>query len=143
MYRISKEFTFAMGHRLSYHEGACRNIHGHNYRIVVGVKSEKLNNEGMVIDFSDLKYITKSFLDMMDHALMINKVDKYAIEKMKEILPFLKVVELDFEPTAENMARMIYEHVGQALNKKAWQDIKVDYVTVYETETSEATYSLD
>jgi 6-pyruvoyltetrahydropterin/6-carboxytetrahydropterin synthase len=143
MYRISKEFTFAMAHRLSCHKGACRNIHGHNYRVVVGVKSEKLNDEGMVIDFSDLKYILKSFLDMIDHALMINRVDKDVVEKMKEVLPFLKVIEVDYEPTAENMARMIYEHVGQALNKNAYWSIKVDYVTVYETDTSEATYSLD
>ncbi len=143
MYRISKEFTFPMGHRLSYHRGACKNFHGHNYRVVVGVRSETLNDKGMIMDFSDLKSIVGSFLDMMDHALMVNEVDEEFIKKMKEFFPDTKVIEVPFEPTAENMARMIYEHVGQALNKKAWQDIKVDYVTVYETETSEATYSLD
>jgi len=154
MYRISKEFTFAMAHRLSCHKGACKNIHGHNYRIIVGVKSEKLNDEGMVIDFSDLKIIVGSFLDTMDHALMLNEVDEELTKKIKEVFPTFKVIKVPFEPTAENMAREIFEHVSQSLDNM-WRfehtghpldkipDFKIDYITVYETDTSEATYSLD
>ncbi len=141
MYRISKQFTFSMGHRLSRHLGACKNFHGHNYRVVVGLKSEKLNDNGMIIDFSDLKSVVGSFLEMMDHALMVNETDEELIKKMKEILPMFKVIEVPFEPTAENMAREIYENVGDMLKKM--YDGKIDYVTVFETDTSEATYSLD
>ena len=141
MYRISKEFTFPMGHRLSCHTGACKNFHGHNYRVVVGVKSETLDDKGMVIDFSNLKSLVGSFLDMMDHALMINEVDEEFIKNLKELFPDTKIIEVPFEPTAENMAREIYENVGDML-KKMW-GITMDYVTVYETDTAEATYSLD
>jgi len=141
MYRLAKQFTFAMGHRLSRHTGACKNFHGHNYTVEVGVKSDKLNEDGMLIDFVNLKSIVGSFLDMLDHALMINETDEELIGKMKEILPGLKTIEMPCEPTAENMAREIYEHAGKAL-KKMWS-VDIDYVTVYETDTSNATYSED
>lgn len=140
MFRISKEFTFAMGHRLSCHKGACKNFHGHNYKVKICVKSEKLNENGMVIDFGDLKRIVKSFLDMMDHALMINNTDHEIAEKMEKLLPFIKIIETPFEPTAENMAKEIFLNVGLKLKKEYGVD--VEYVTVYETDTSEATYSL-
>jgi 6-pyruvoyltetrahydropterin/6-carboxytetrahydropterin synthase len=139
MYRLAKQFTFAMGHRLSKHKGACKNFHGHNYTVEVGVKSEFLNDNGMVIDFGNLKSTVGSFLDMMDHALMVNHNDGQLIEKMKEILPGLKVIETPFEPTAENMAKEIYVRVGEAL-KKMW-NVEIDYVDVYETDTSRASYS--
>ena len=140
MYRISKEFTFAMGHRLSCHEGACKNFHGHNYKVEIGVKSEKLNENGMVIDFGHLKGIVGTFLDMMDHALMVNDTDNEFVEKLKEHFPFIKVIETPFEPTAENMAKEIFENVGEKL-KEVW-GIDIDYVVVWETDTSKATYSL-
>jgi 6-pyruvoyltetrahydropterin/6-carboxytetrahydropterin synthase len=139
MYRLAKQFTFAMGHRLSKHKGACKNFHGHNYTVEVGVKSEFLNDNGMVIDFGNLKATVGSFLDTMDHALMVNHNDGQLIEKMKEILPGLKVIETPFEPTAENMAKEIYVRVGEAL-KKMW-NVEIDYVDVYETDTSRASYS--
>jgi len=139
MYRLAKEFTFAMGHRLSCHAGACKNFHGHNYTVEVGVKSETLNSDGMVIDFGNLKATVSGFLNMMDHALMVNEVDRPMIKKMQEILPGLKVIETPFEPTAENMAREIYENVGDVLKKM--YSIDMDYITVWETDTSSATYS--
>lgn len=141
MYRIAKQFTFAMGHRLSLHKGACKNIHGHNYTVEVGVKSQTLNEDGMVIDFGNLKGTVMGFLDMFDHALMVNDVDEELIEKMKEILPQLKVIETPFDPTAENMAEQIYDHVGSVL-KTMWK-VDIDYVTVWETDTSYATYDGD
>ena len=141
MYRLAKQFTFSMGHRLSLHQGACKNIHGHNYMIEVGVRGKTLNEDGMLIDFGNLKATVNGFLDMMDHALMINETDTDLIKRMKEHLPELKTIETPFEPTAENMAREIYTHVGAVL-KEMWK-VNIDYVTVWETDTSNATYSED
>jgi 6-pyruvoyltetrahydropterin/6-carboxytetrahydropterin synthase len=141
MYRISKEFTFAMGHRLSCHQGACKNFHGHNYKVEIGVKSEKLNKDGMVIDFGYLKSIVEMFLDEVDHALMVNDKDHDFVDKLKKHFPFMKVIETPFEPTAENMSREIFEKIGKKL-KEAW-GIDIDYVVVWETDTSKATYSIE
>ncbi len=141
MYRISKEFKFAMGHRLSRHSGACKNIHGHNYTVIIGLKSDYLNPKGMIIDFSDLKRVVNAYLDQMDHALMVSKQDEKMVEKLKEIMPSLKTLIVPFEPTAENMSKDIFNHVGKVL-KTMWY-VDIDYVTVFETDTSQATYSLD
>lgn len=138
MYKISKEFTFAMAHRLSCHKDLCKNLHGHNYRVEVGIKSKFLNDEGMVMDFAQLKSIVMEFLDTMDHALMVNGTDLEMILKMKEDLPELKVLIVPYEPTAENMAKEIYMYVAKKI--ECLFRIKVDYVTIYETDTSKATY---
>lgn len=141
MFRIAKEFTFAMGHRLSRHDGACKNIHGHNYTVIIGLKSKELNNKGMIMDFSDLKRVANVFLDPMDHALMVSKADEKIASKMGEIMPFLKILIVPYEPTAENMSKDIFDHVGEIL-KTMW-NVDIDYVTIFETDTSQATYSLD
>ena len=62
MYHLAKEFKFAMGHRLSKHMGLCKNFHGHNYTVGVGVRSNQLNDNGMVMDFSHLKAVVSGFL---------------------------------------------------------------------------------
>ena len=143
MYRLAKEFTFAMGHRLSCHSGLCRNFHGHNYRVLVGIKSKELDKNGMVMDFSDLKAVVEGFLYAFDHALMVNEsADEELINKMTEALGGLKTLVVPFEPTAENMAREIYQNVGKAI-EKMYDGVKMDYVTVYETDNSAATYDQD
>jgi 6-pyruvoyltetrahydropterin/6-carboxytetrahydropterin synthase len=141
MYKLSKQFTFAMGHRLSCHQGVCKNLHGHNYTVEVGIKSGTLNKDGMLMDFSNLKAVVEGFLGYMDHALMVNETDGDLIKKMQEIIPSLKIIETPFEPTAENMAEEIYKHVGDVLTKS--YSVQMDYVTIWETDTSCATYSED
>jgi 6-pyruvoyltetrahydropterin/6-carboxytetrahydropterin synthase len=137
IYKISKEFNVAMGHRLSCHNGLCKNFHGHNYKIIVGVKSKYLNENGMVMDFSDLKIIVNQYLDSLDHALMINEADTELVDRLKDALPELKVIHVPYEPTAENMAAEIYHYVKNKLEKF----VQMDYVTIYETESSKATYT--
>ena len=139
MYRLTKEFKFSMGHRLSKHQGLCKNIHGHNYRIIVAVKSIELNSDGMVIDFGNLKAIVEGFLDAMDHALMVNEDDKQFIKKITEVMPEMRIIETGFEPTAENMSREIFSQIGRTL-ARMYPQVHMDYVTVYETDGSAATY---
>lgn len=142
MYRISKEFTFAMGHRLSCHDGLCKNFHGHNYTVVVGLKSEVLNPNGMVMDFGDLKAIGENYFKEFDHAMMINRTDHDKFMALRQAMPFLKVLEVDYEPTAENMAKSAYEYFSSELEK--YEGVtRIDFITIYETDKSQATYSED
>jgi len=142
MYRISKDFSFSMGHRLSCHDGLCKNFHGHNYTVVVGLRSEKLNPNGMIMDFSDFKAIGKHYFKEFDHAMMINKsdVDKFMV--LQKQMPFLKVLVVDYEPTAENMARDIYFYFAKEITKYS-NDAQMDHVTIFETDKSQASYSQD
>lgn len=126
-----------MGHRLSLHKGLCKNFHGHNYKVIVGIKSEELNDNGMVMDFGEMKWIVREYTTSLDHALMVNSSDKYLLGRLLDVLPELKVLAVPYEPTAEHMSREIYEHVDSKIKKP----LQMDYVTVYETDTSQATYT--
>lgn len=139
MYKITKEFKVSMGHRLSQHQGLCKNIHGHNYRIEVGIKSETLNKNGMVMDFTDLKNIVRGYISILDHVLMFNQNDYTIVEKLTDLLPQLKILTTPYEPTAENMCAEMYKFVKMKLP----EGVEMDYITMYETDSSKATYTED
>lgn len=89
MFRVSKRMEIAGAHRLNLdYESPCKRLHGHNWIITVHCKSEELNERGMVIDFKAIKQLVH---DKLDHQF-INEV-------------------VDFNPTAENMAKWICEQV--------------------------------
>ena len=76
--RVTKSFGFETGHALYGHDGLCKNIHGHSYKLYVTVIGKPINDvnqakNGMVIDFKDLKTIVKSeIVDVFDHAMVLN-----------------------------------------------------------------------
>jgi 6-pyruvoyltetrahydropterin/6-carboxytetrahydropterin synthase len=143
MFRLEKRFTFPMGHRLCKHDGACFNFHGHNYVVLVGLKSTMLNKNDMIIDFSHLKEELNAIFDVLDHAFMINKEDKEMVEKLQNA--DLKVIPVDYDPTAERMAEELYFAIQAKLpqlRKKAENsELCLDYVTIFENENSKATFS--
>ena len=62
--RITKEFHFEMSHCLNNYNGACKNIHGHSYKLFITLRGEPSTDKtsssfGMVMDFRDLKRIVK------------------------------------------------------------------------------------
>jgi len=132
MYRVSKSVSFCYGHRLLNYQGKCRYLHGHNARAVITLESGALDECGMVKDFSELKRLVWEWLDSeIDHTLLLHKDDP--------ILPLLqdsgeRVKVTEENPTAEVIARMIYEYV-------AAKDFPVTNVTLWETDTSYASYS--
>lgn len=142
MYRIEKKFSFAGGHRLSKHEGLCKNIHGHNYIVYVGIKSEKLNKNDMIIDFSDLKAIAGAYFEKYDHCLIVNQKDAEWMKPLVDKMGWRATImdHEDRDPTAEVMSEVFYKHIKEIFTRK-FNDIQVDYVIVYENENSKATYS--
>ena len=141
MYKISKEFTFPMGHRLSKHKGRCQFIHGHNFKVIVGVKSKSLNYNDMVMDFGDLKKIVNEYIDRYcDHALALNNDDLELEQKMKSIFPETRVCLYFGDPTAEVLAQRLYNHIEEKLSETVYATVMMDYVTIYENDKSAATY---
>ena len=132
MYRISTSVSFCYGHRLINYQGKCRHLHGHNARAVITLESSGLDDRGMVKDFSDVKRLLWEWLDReIDHTLLLHRDDP--------VLPVLqgageRVMAVDYNPTAENIARMIFDFVADT-------GYPVVDVTVWETETSHASYS--
>ena len=139
MYRIEKRFTFPMGHRLSKHRGRCFSLHGHNFVVLIGVMSEKLNDDDMLIDFANLKSLVGGFLDGLDHCLLLNESDSKLAKQLEEA--GMRVLTVDHDPTAEKLSEEIFTSIDMAL-QKMHPEVKLEYVTVFENENSKATYSL-
>jgi 6-pyruvoyltetrahydropterin/6-carboxytetrahydropterin synthase len=132
MYQVSKSVSFCYGHRLINYSGKCQHLHGHNARAVITLESGTLDERGMVEDFSEVKRLVWEWLEReIDHTLLLHKDDP--------VLPLLqgageRVKPVDGNPTAEVIARMIYEFVAD-------RGYPVTEVTVWETDTSRASYS--
>jgi len=82
-------------------------LHGHNGHAIITLESETLDARGMVLDFSDIKRVVSAWIDdNLDHRMLLHKDDPIVpvLREHKEPL-FL----LDVNPTAENIARLIYD----------------------------------
>ena len=106
---------------LNGHEGACKRMHGHNWKVEVEVCGNKLDNIGMVIDFKEIRNMTKGVVDQLDHRFL-NDLD-----------PFKKI-----NPTAENIAQYIYTELSDVMNDK---QIEVKSIKLWETEKSAVTFT--
>jgi len=135
--RITKEFHFEMAHALENYDGACKNIHGHSYKLFITLKGQPLENEnspkkGMVLDFQDLKKLVKRpVVDWLDHSLVLNsKTPKEFIEQVSSL--YEKVHVFDFQPTCENL--VIY--IAQFLRDSMPDSTVLHSVKLYETASS-------
>ena len=141
MHYIKRHFKFAGGHRLSKHEGLCKNIHGHNYDVWVTVKTPELDENDMVLDFSKFKDHVNSIIDSFDHCLLVNQCDEEMMEPFKK--RGMRVMVLgDYDPTAEKMAEQIFLAL-KLLFTGLYATITVDQVEVFENVKSSAIYRED
>ncbi|HWQ32231.1 MAG TPA: 6-carboxytetrahydropterin synthase QueD [Blastocatellia bacterium] len=124
MHEVMIQMSFSSAHLLRGHQGKCANLHGHNYRVEVYVRGQKLNEIGMLIDFADLKAATKKVVDYLDH------------KNINELPPFDK----EINPTAEEMAAYFLHEVGRQVNDSRVQVYKV---RLWETDNCCATYQVD
>ncbi len=123
MYEVTVEDTFAAGHYLRNYKGKCENPHGHNYKVRVTLAGRDLDDAGLLLDFKDLKSVMKHVIDYLDHQ-MINDLE-----------PFTKL-----NPSAENLAKYFYDQTNAGLKQKTDGRVQVKSVTIFETDTSIATY---
>lgn len=131
MYSVVKQLSFCYGHRLLNYQGKCAHPHGHNGRAEIEFGAEALDRPGMVIDFVDIKSEVKRFLDdELDHKMLLRHDDP-----LTKILQDLgePVFIMEQNPTAENIARVIFEFAKQ-------RGLPVLSVRLWETETSYAEY---
>ncbi len=122
MYKLMIETDFSAAHQLRGYKGKCENLHGHNWKVQVSVISEVLNEIELVIDFHELKEITKEIVSNLDHKIINN------------VYPFMEK-----NPSSENIAKWIYDSLKEKLKAK-YDHIEVSSVTVWESSTASATY---
>ena len=89
MFIVKKRMEIAGAHRLNLnYESKCANLHGHNWIVTVWCKSQTLDANGMVIDFTHIK---REVQDKLDHKFL------------NDVVPF--------NPTAENIAKWVYNQI--------------------------------
>ncbi|NMC67415.1 MAG: 6-carboxytetrahydropterin synthase QueD [Spirochaetales bacterium] len=125
MYRVVINDKFSSAHFLRNYKGKCENLHGHNYLVEVYVISKVLNDSEMVIDFTELKKITKDILNQIDHFLL-NDID------------FFK----SHNPTSENIAYYIFSKINEKI-KDNLNNIILEKVRVWETDQQYAEYFIN
>lgn len=120
MFELTVETTFSAAHQLKGYMGKCERLHGHNWKVQVHVIAERLNEIDIAIDFQELKRLTNEVVSTLDHNIL------------NEIFPFTEK-----NPSSENIAKWIYDSLRKKINN---ENIHLSAVTVWESETSSATY---
>jgi 6-pyruvoyltetrahydropterin/6-carboxytetrahydropterin synthase len=133
--RLTKQFHFEMAHALYDYDGPCKNLHGHSYQLnlcVIGKPIAKQNiKQGMVIDFTNLKQLVKPIIDELDHATMLNKDSLKILNESTNTL-FGKLIEVDYQPTCEN----ILIHLAERIQLLLPLEIKLHHLLLRETSSS-------
>lgn len=139
MLKVAKEFSFDMAHLLDGHDGKCKNLHGHTYKLQVIVSGETENSgakKGMVIDFSDLKKVVNDLIiSPMDHAFIYDQSSERET-KIAQLLQQLnsKTFALPVRSTAENLAQFIFQRLQENVG------FHLHSIRLWETPTSFAEY---
>ena len=134
MFRVTREIEFCYGHRLLNYDGKCRHLHGHNGRAVITLAAQSLDERGMLVDFNEIKHKVQRWIDdTLDHTMLLCRDDP--------MVPVLqehgeRVYLMDANPTAENIARLIFEQAART-------GLPVIEVKLWETEKCHASYVAD
>ncbi len=123
MFELDVIREFSSAHCLKGYCGNCSEKHGHNWSVQVFIRSEKLDEIGIAVDFKALKRELDALLGELDH------------KDLNTIPPFDKL-----NPTSENIAMYIYKRLSEKLNGNG---VKVYRVRVGENASSGASYFED
>ncbi|MCD0502689.1 6-carboxytetrahydropterin synthase QueD [Bordetella petrii] len=138
MISVTRRLEFDAGHRIPDHRSQCRNLHGHRYVLEITLAGDVVDapgasDNGMVMDFSDIKAIAKRHIvDPWDHAFLVYR-DDGAVRGFLDSLPDHKTVVLDCIPTAENLAAVIFRTLAPHYQGHYGGQLRLARVRLYET----------
>jgi len=120
MYEVMVEGSFSAAHNLRGDKKKSEKLHGHNWKVRVGIRGANLDRTGMVIDFRELKDHLERILERLDHKYL-NEISHFKVTN----------------PTSENIAKFIYNELKTRLKSSHY---RVSNVTVWESDTTCAAY---
>ena len=120
MYEIFVKHHFSSAHKLIDYDGECKKLHGHNWKVQVHARAKVLNDIGISLDFKEFKKIVRGEIDKFDHVYLNDHPDLKGIN-----------------PTAENMARILFEILSKQINN---EDLKIHMVEIWETDNNGVRY---
>jgi len=120
MFELKVLNHFSAAHQLKLVAAKCENLHGHNWKIEVCVKGEKLNPAGVIMDFGQIKKYVSEIMNSLDH-------------KFLNELEWFKGANPSSEIIAMKIAKELQEKIDDPF-------IKVSSVTAWESDDACATY---
>lgn len=120
MYKLNVVSEFSSAHRLEGYEGACHNLHGHNWKVRVGIEASEIDKIGMTIDFGIVKTELQSVISELDHRYL-NELPSFS----------------GINPTSENIAKFLFGELSKRLNTGT---ARVCEVEIWESERSSLVY---
>lgn len=130
-YCCTRKIEFDAAHRVMDHKGKCYRLHGHRYVVEASFISKSLSELGMVIDFTEIKSVLGNWIDEnWDHNTILNLKDKDLGSKIENSLQ-QKIYYLQYNPTAENMAKYLLNEICPKLFKDS--KILCFKIRLYET----------
>ncbi|MFQ3581546.1 MAG: 6-carboxytetrahydropterin synthase [Chloracidobacterium sp.] len=122
-YEVMVETQFSAAHALRHYRGQGETVHGHNWRIQVFVRGEKLDENHILVDFRTVREATEEVMHYLDH------------KHLNELAPFDK----ELNPSTENIAAFVFHQVSARINTPHCQ---VSLVRAWETASTMAAYGL-
>ena len=128
MIRVAKLFEFEASHQLPEHDGKCKRLHGHSYKVEVVIGGDELERggpkNGMLVDFGHVKALVKPIIDELDHTHLNDNT------------------RIAQPPTAERIATFIVHQLvwlmsGDPVFSRVW----LESVRVWETSSSWAEWT--
>ena len=123
MYELKIEDSFAAAHRLRGYRGQCEELHGHNWKVEVVIRADRLDEIGLAMDFQELKAATKEVLDELDHTFL-NDLSAFS----------------EANPSSENIARFLFTALQGRLDREG---LWIHRVTAWESDKACASYFRD
>ena len=116
MFELKAEMYFSAAHHLLNYNGACENMHGHNWLVEAYVTGTELDNSNILVDYKVIKKNLKEVLDYLDH------------KDINELSEFKGI-----SPSSEILSKFIYEKMKAKIPQ-------ISKISVWETSTSCASY---
>lgn len=144
-FNLTREIGFDAAHRVMNHAGRCKNLHGHRYTVEVSIEGflvdeDGASDEGMVIDFAQIKQILMNQVhERFDHATIVFKDDLTLLEALNMIDGHTRTVVVPYLPTTENIARDILDIMNREFGQLAggnYADLRCTQVKLKETPTT-------
>jgi 6-pyruvoyltetrahydropterin/6-carboxytetrahydropterin synthase len=138
MLTITRKLEFDAGHRIPDHKSQCRNLHGHRYTLEITLTGQLIavegnSDNGMIMDFSDIKSLAKEHLvDLWDHAFIVYENDT-VVREFLATLPGHKTVVIDRIPTVENLAQVAFDLLKVAFNDRFGTGLHLHKLVLHET----------
>ena len=120
MYKVNVISSFPGAHHLNNYPGACKNLHGHNWKVRVQLITQELDQVGMAIDFKTVKEYLNNLMDNFDHRYL-NELEWFKEQN----------------PTSENIARVIFTELKKAFENKG---IYMGEVEIWESDNTSVVY---